>query len=490
MKSNQKMTLLVVEDDATLVVVYEEYLHEEPCYTTYVETGTEALAAIQKQVPDVILLDLGLPDMNGIDILKYINEHQLPCLVVVVTAQGSVDVAVAAMRYKAVDFIEKPFDGQRLIVTIRSALRRRQLEKEVDNYKKEVEHYKKLKRKQYYNFIGSSTPMQAVYHIIESAASSKATVFITGESGTGKELCAEAIHKQSPRWDKPLVTLNCAAIPKELMESEIFGHVKGAFTGAVIDRQGAAFQADGGTLFLDEIGDMDFDLQTKLLRFIQTGVVQKVGSNKPQNVDVRFICATNRDPLIDVQEGRFREDLYYRLHVIPISLPSLRERGEDILLISEYFLKKYSLEEKKSFTGFSPETENILLHYHWPGNVRQLENVIRNIVVLHEGKEVTSKMLPAPLNRKLSSKMTNLTNTIQKNMMIPTGVINSSSHSKEEMPSKAVSLKPDTILPLWEVEKDAIEKAIEFCEGSVSKAAALLDVSPSTLYRKRQGWET
>jgi two-component system, repressor protein LuxO len=487
MKSKQKMTLLVVEDDATLVVIYQEYLHEEPCHATYVETGTEALATIQKQVPDVVLLDLGLPDMNGMDILKYINEHQLPCLVVVVTAQGSVDVAVEAMRYKAVDFIEKPFDGQRLIVTIRNAIDRRQLELRQQQLEEEVEHYKKLKRKQYYNFIGASTPMQAVYHIIESAASSKATVFITGESGTGKELCAEAIHKQSPRWDKPFVTLNCAAIPKELMESEIFGHVKGAFTGAVTDRPGAAFQADGGTLFLDEIGDMDFDLQTKLLRFIQTGTVQKVGSNKPQHVDVRFICATNRDPLIDVQEGRFREDLYYRLHVIPISLPSLRERGEDILLIGEYFLKKYSLEENKSFTGFSPETENILLNYDWPGNVRQLENVIRNIVVLHEGKKVMPKMLPAPLNRRISAKMKNSANTIQKNTMITNQVID---FSPSKTAKKVASLKSETIRPLWQVEKDAIEKAIEFCEGSVSKAAALLDVSPSTLYRKRQGWDT
>jgi DNA-binding NtrC family response regulator len=478
MNFEPEMTLLVVEDDATLVVVYQEYLRDEPCHVTYAQTGAEALDSIQEHVPDVVLLDLGLPDINGMDILKYINDQQLPCSVVVVTAQGSVDVAVAAMRYKAIDFIEKPFEGQRVLVTIRGALRRRQLEKDVEIYKKEVANYEKLKRKRYYSFIGASGPMQAVYHIIESAASSKATVFITGESGTGKELCAEAIHKQSPRRNKSFVALNCAAIPKELMESQIFGHVKGAFTGAVNDRAGAAFQANGGTLFL---GEMDLDLQTKLLRFVQTGVVQKVGSNKAENVDVRFICATNRDPLIDVQEGRFREDLYYRLHVIPISLPALRERGKDILLIAQHFLTKYTREENKSFDGFASETENILLHYLWPGNVRQLENVIRNIVVLHDSTQVTPEMLPAPLNGKKGqfdlTHSSLQTNDIQTQLI--NSVISSSTGAKEA----------NSIRPLWEIEKDAIERAIELCEGSVAKAAALLQVSPSTLYRKRQNWE-
>jgi len=247
MKIDPQMTLLVVEDSPTLVVAYQEYLRDEPCDVTYVETGADALAHIQKKVPDVILLDLGLPDMNGMEILKYINEHQLPCLVVVVTAQGSIDIAVEALRnYKAFDFIEKPFDGQRLLITIRNALRLQQLTKAVNNYKKEVESYKKFKRPQYYDLVGASSPMQVVYQIIENAASSKATVFVTGESGTGKELCAEAIHKQSPRRNKPFFALNCAAIPKDLIESEIFGHVKGAFTGAVSERAGAAFQQQAG----------------------------------------------------------------------------------------------------------------------------------------------------------------------------------------------------------------------------------------------------
>lgn len=466
MKMNPQ-PLLIVEDSTTLVIAYQEYLRHEPCQVTYVETGKEALTYIQKSVPDAILLDLGLPDMNGMEILKYINEQQLPSSVVVVTAQGSVDVAVEAMRLGAFDFVEKPFDGQRLLVTLRNALHHQRLRQRLDIYRE------KFFRNSFYSFIGASHAMQLVYQIIENAASSKATVFVTGESGTGKELCAEAIHRHSPRRDKPFVAINCAAIPRELIESEIFGHIKGAFTGAVAERQGASFQADTGTLFLDEIGDMDLDLQSKLLRFVQTGTVQKVGSNKLEKVDVRFICATNHDPLVDVQEGRFREDLYYRLHVIPIMLPPLREREEDILLIAREFLRKYTQEENKSFRGFTPETEAILLNYEWPGNVRQLQNVVRNIVVLNEGLEVTIDMLPAPLNY-LSHKKPSIM-----------------AAATEGLPAKKMTdLSPPVVRPLWLVEKEAIEQTIEFCDGNIPKAAALLEVSPSTIYRKRQSWET
>jgi len=473
---NTEPSLLVVEDSPTLVVAYQEYLHDEACKTTYAETGAEALGHIQKHLPNVIMLDLGLPDMNGMDILEYINEHQLPCLVVVVTAQGSIDIAVKALRdYKAFDFIEKPFDGQRLIVTIHNALRLQQLTKAVDNYKKEVENYKRFKRTQYYDLIGASSPMQAVYQIIENAASSKATVFITGESGTGKELCAEAIHKQSPRHHKPFIALNCAAIPKELIESEIFGHVKGAFTGAVTERQGAAFQAHSGTLFLDEIGEMDLDLQSKLLRFVQTGVVKKVGGSKSEQVDVRFICATNRDPFTEVQEGRFREDLYYRLHVIPIMLPPLRDRADDVLLIANKLLANYTKEENRLFDGFAPQTEVILRRYGWPGNVRELQNVIRNVVVLNEGEHVLPEMLPAPL--------TQLHQTRSKKEMTQS-VVPPPSRS-----DTAATTDSKNIRPLWQIEKEAIEQAIDLCKSNIPKAAALLEVSPSTIYRKRQNWE-
>jgi two-component system repressor protein LuxO len=477
---NIELQLLIVEDSPTLVVAYQEYLRDEACQVTYAETGAKALALIKKNMPNVILLDLGLPDMNGMDILEYINEHQLPCSVVVVTAQGSIDIAVKALRdYKAFDFIEKPFDGQRLIVTIRNALRHQQLSKTVDNYKKEVEKYQKLKRTQYYDLIGASPPMQAVYQIIENAASSKATVFITGESGTGKELCAEAIHKQSPRCNKPFIALNCAAIPKELMESEIFGHVKGAFTGALNERQGAASQAHNGTLFLDEIGEMNLDLQSKLLRFVQTGVVKKVGGSKSEKLDVRFICATNRDPLVEVQEGRFREDLYYRLHVIPIFLPPLRERADDVLLIAKKLLANYTKEENRSFNGFAPKTLEILRHYSWPGNVRELQNVIRNVVVLNDGEQILPEMLPAPLSQWQPNPF--------KKQATTQSIVHPPPYRSDT--TATTTMDSEKILPLWQTEKEAIEQAIEFCQGNIPKAAALLEVSPSTIYRKRQNWE-
>jgi len=305
--------------------------------------------------------------------------------------------------------------------------------------------------------------MQQVYRTIDSAASSKASIFITGESGTGKEVCAEAIHAASKRGDKPFIAINCAAIPKDLIESELFGHVKGAFTGAATDRQGAAELADGGTLFLDELCEMDLDLQTKLLRFIQTGTFQKVGSSKMKSVDVRFVCATNRDPWKEVQEGRFREDLYYRLYVIPLHLPPLRERGEDVIEIAYSLLGYMSVEEGKAFVRFAQEVLDRFNQYEWPGNVRQLQNVLRNVVVLNNGKEITLNMLPPPLNQPIENSL-----------------------RLKEKQSEDITVKD--IFPLWITEKTAIEQAIKACDGNIPRAAGFLDVSPSTIYRKLQAW--
>jgi two-component system repressor protein LuxO len=373
-----------------LARIYSEYLKKAGMPATIVETGAAAMDVLRETPPQVLLLDLALPDINGMDVLKWVSDQQIPVAVVVITAHASINRVVEAMRLGAYDFLVKPFAADRLVVTARNALERTQLARIVDTYQDD------LARSRYCGFIGSSLAMQAVYRIVDSAATSKATVFITGESGTGKEVCAEAIHRRSPRQGGPFVAINCGAIPKDLMESEVFGHVKGAFTGAIADHDGAAVRAHHGTLFLDEIGELDLAMQTKLLRFIQTGMVQKVGGNRAEKVDLRIVCATNRDPQREVEEGRFREDLYYRLHVIPIRLPPLREREDDVLEIARHFLEAYAREEGKSFRRFDPAAEQVIRSYGWPGNVRQLQNAIRNTVVLHDGEVVTPAMLPSP----------------------------------------------------------------------------------------------
>lgn len=472
--ATENAILLLIEDDVTMARVYKEYLADEPYTVSHVETGKAALEEFSKCVPDVVVLDLKLPDMDGFDILKYMSERQFPSDVIVITGHGSMDTAIQAIKLGAGDFLVKPFSKDRLICTLRNTIERQNLSRIVQTYREEID------RHQYCGFIGSSLAMQGVYSIIDSAASSKATVFITGESGTGKEVCAEAIHNKSSRSKKPFIAINCGAIPKDLMESEIFGHVKGAFTGAINNRDGAALLADGGTLFLDEVCEMDLSLQPKLLRFLQTGAFQKVGNSVPVKVDVRILCASNRDPLVEVDEGRFREDLYYRLHVLPISLPPLREREGDIIEIARHFLAEYSKEEGKKFTGFVPETEEMLGSYDWPGNVRQLQNVVRNIIVLNVSDIVTPAMLPAPLD-KLQVVRDGGPLSARANVPSPSP---SPSPSLNEMASSS----KDAIRPLADLEREAIENAIKLCEGNIPKAAYELGISTATIYRKRNSW--
>ncbi|MCG6415340.1 quorum-sensing sigma-54 dependent transcriptional regulator LuxO [Vibrio fluvialis] len=444
----------MVEDTASVAALYRSYLTPLEIDINIVGTGREAIESIAHREPDLILLDLRLPDMTGMDVLHAVKQRSPDVPVIFMTAHGSIDTAVEAMRHGAQDFLIKPCEADRLRVTVNNAIRKAsKLKNEADN----------PGNQNYQGFIGSSQTMLAVYRTIDSAASSKASIFITGESGTGKEVCAEAIHAASRRGDKPFIAINCAAIPKDLIESELFGHVKGAFTGAATDRQGAAELADGGTLFLDELCEMDLDLQTKLLRFIQTGTFQKVGSSKMKSVDVRFVCATNRDPWKEVQEGRFREDLYYRLYVIPLHLPPLRERGDDVIEIAYSLLAYMSKEEGKGFVRLAPEVVERFKQYEWPGNVRQLQNVLRNVVVLNEGREITLNMLPPPLNQPSESII-----SVPKASAAPVSV--------------------HEIFPLWMTEKQAIEKAIEACDGNIPRAAGYLDVSPSTIYRKLQTW--
>lgn len=472
--------ILLVEDSLTMAAVYRHYLETEGHKVQQADTGATALDALNAGVPDLVLLDLHLPDMSGMAVLQHIHQQGLNCAVVIITAHGSLDAASEAMRLGAADFVTKPFDAPRLNLTVGNALEKRHLSKVVSHYQRT------FTRDRFHGFIGASLPMQAVFRIIESAAPSKATVFITGESGTGKELCAEAIHQESPRRKGPLVALNCAAIPHELMESEIFGHVKGAFTGAVASREGAASRADGGTLFLDEICEMDMDLQSKLLRFIQSRRFMRVGDTKEQQADIRIVCATNKDPLEEVRAGRFREDLYYRLNVIPLALPPLRERGDDILLIADSLLAVMAKEEEKPFTGFSEAAADALLGYGWPGNVRELENVLRNMVVLNQGEQLDYAMLPEVIRRPLASHDIALQAVLSRPEAKAPDTL--APHS-EPPASSGREPQPFDIKPLWLQEKDIIEHSIRLCDGNIPKAAALLEISASTIYRKRIGWE-
>jgi DNA-binding NtrC family response regulator len=436
----------------------------------------EATRGLADRAGETILLDLDLSDTHDMKLLEEISARRGSTSVVVPSGEASAEAAVAALRLGGPDGLVRPDDAGRAQASLRSPVAPRRSHALVTGCRDRSEGGR------FCGFIGSSPAMQAVYRTIEAAAASKATVFISGESGTGKELCAEAIHELSPRRDKPFVVFNCATVPRELIESEMFGHVKGAFTGAMSDREGSAARAHGGTLFLDELCEMPLELQTKLLRFVQTGKFQKVGASRTERVDVRFVCATNRDPWKEVEAGRFREDLYYRTHVIPVALPPLRERGDDVVAIAEHLLQEYAREERKSFAGFAPVTVAVLAAYGWPGNVRQLQNVIRQIVVLNDGEIVTPKMLPPPLGavrKTLGDTPPCRPGAVEE----PTGSP-PVSHS-----SGAPQAVAGTVRPLWVVERDAIHHAVSQCDGNVTRAAELLGISPSTVYRKRQAWE-
>ncbi len=454
----------MVEDSTGLAEIYRSYLQGEPIRLLHATSGQEALQLLESDLPNLVLLDLLLPDMDGMAILRHVHANAIPTSVVIMTGHGSVEAAVQAMRYGAEDFLEKPFKGERLRATVRNALEMHRLSDLVRTYEQEFH------RENFHGFIGNSLAMQMVYRMIEACSTSAATVFITGESGTGKELCAEAIHNHGPRSDEPFVAVNCAAIPADLIESELFGHRRGAFTGAIKDHEGAVSRAEGGTLFLDEVAEMHMDLQSKLLRYLQTGKFIKVGGNTEQHSDVRIVCATNRDPWDEVSNGRFREDLYYRLNVVPIVLPPLRERNGDTLQLAAFFLDRFSKKEGKRFRGFSPEVEAVLAGYDWPGNVRQLQNAIHNITVLHDGDSVGLLHLPPPLNEF------NPDETRRRPV------------SAEAVP-RPEKQSDDEIRPLADLEREAIERALSHCDGNVPRAAALLQVHPSTIYRKKQAWQ-
>jgi len=433
---------------------------------------------------DILIIDL--ETIGGDEALEAYAVRCPKAVIMAVSAKGSVSRAVSAMRAGAHDFLTKPFSLDALATKIAFQLKQRkpmpdavpaeasapiEITRAPDPAPtKPVTSASQQQAPGPDRLIGVSIQMREVHEQIARMAPSQAPVFITGESGTGKELCANAIHDLSERNPNRFVALNCAAIPRDLIESEIFGYVRGAFTGATENRAGAAEQADGGTLFLDEIGEMDLMLQSKLLRFLQTGAFQRLGDTQSRQVDARIICATNRNPVAEITAGRFREDLYYRLHVLPVHLPPLRERRDDILPLAEAFLTRYSAEERRSFKGFDADAEARILSYSWPGNVRQLENTIRQIVVMNEGAAVTFDMLPMVI-RDQSGR--------------PNAVIDlSRERSRVSAPSRPFG----AIEPLWAQERKIIEDALDAFDGNIAMAAAALEISPSTIYRKRQSW--
>ncbi|WP_425091185.1 sigma-54-dependent transcriptional regulator [Tropicimonas sp. S265A] len=457
--------ILLIEDTPSLQMVYEALLRSAGLSVYSAGTAQEGEALFQEISPRVIVLDLMLPDRDGLELMQSFLAKAPDTQVIVITANGSINRAVEAMRAGAHDFLVKPFDESRFVAAVENAF--------VEGARL-ARDMPPAKDAGYHGFIGRSPEMQEVYRRIDSVSRSMATVFITGESGTGKEVCAQAIHDSSARSDKPFIPLNCGAIPRDLLESEVFGHLRGSFTGAIVDKVGAAAAADGGTLFLDEICEMDLKLQTKLLRFLQTSTIQPVGANKPRKVNVRIICATNRDPLVEVREGRFREDLYYRLQVVPIHLPPLRSRGSDVIEIARDALKRLSSEENGQFTGMTQEVETLFSELPWPGNVRQLLNVIRNIVILNTGPLVSKNMLPLEIlhhHEEVAQRSYDVQGT----------------YAADEATSNpsAGGLVGRTMA---EIERIVIEETIARNGGSVTKAARVLDLSPSTIYRKRESW--
>jgi DNA-binding NtrC family response regulator len=462
--------ILLVEDTPSLAQMYATLLERAGHRVDRAPTAAEARRLHGAGGHGVVMLDLMLPDGDGIDVLRDMRARDPGVKAIVVTANGSISRAVEAMRAGAFDFLVKPFDENRLLATIGAAI-----DSAADDH---LAAPPEPGPDGFQGFVGASPAMRQVYETIRDVARSSATVFVTGESGTGKELCAQAVHALSPRRAKPFVPLNCGAIPRDLLESEVFGHLRGSFTGAIADKPGAAAAADGGTLFLDEICEMDIDLQTKLLRFLQTATIQPVGASTPRKVDVRIVCATNRDPAAEVEAGRFRADLFYRLHVVPIHLPPLREREDDVIAIAERLLAGFAREEGKRFRRIDPAARTAMLAWSWPGNVRELQNVLRNIAVLRDGEAVTLDMLPP---RIAASGGAQRPPPKAVDHAGPPRVVDAAAQLRER-------LRPFVGATLAALEREFIEATIAQCEGSIPRAARVLDVNPSTLYRKRESW--
>jgi two-component system, repressor protein LuxO len=484
--------VLVVEDLIALAIQYRTLAARLGVEVVTAGTVAQAKLAAKQGPWHAALVDLNLPDGNGFEVMEALLAQEPGCSVVVVTAEDSLDNAMRASAAGAFDFIEKPVEAERLLVTLRNALHTAGLAQQVQKLSSTSKG-----PQQFEQFIGQSPQMQTVYRMLETVASSNAPVCIVGESGTGKELAAHAVHARSPRKSKAFVPINCAAIPRELIESELFGHVKGAFTGASADRMGAFSEADKGTLFLDEIAELDISVQAKLLRVLQTGEVKRLGEDKTRRVDVRIVCATHRNLAQLVRDGSFREDLFYRLYVVPIELPPLRERGDDVSLIARQLLHRYAKEDNKGFEDFQPETLQRLQAHTWPGNVRELVNVVRAVVALHDGQRVEPHMLPASLPAP-ANKASHAPADRQKTVPpLALGLDGESLWFSKPEASAPANNRPSTqgksydkarVRPLLELEREAVDYALGAFDGNVAQAARALQINPSTLYRKIQAW--
>jgi two-component system response regulator AtoC len=439
MKTQAK--ILVVDDEAIVRESLHDWLSDAGYRVLTAENGSQALEIIEKDRPAVAIADLVMPGMDGIELMKRTKELAAATDFIIITAYGSIPTAVAAVRAGAYDYIEKPFSPERVELLIEKLSERQRLVEENITLRQKLEE-----RYCFENIITKSPKMRQIIELIGVVAKSNTTVLITGESGTGKELVARAIHSQSRRRDRPFVAVSCAALPESLLSSELFGHEKGAFTGAHIQRKGKIEFANRGTLFLDEIGEMSANIQVHLLRVLEEKEFARVGGNELVRADVRIISATNKDLRKAVASAQFREDLYYRLNVVNIELPPLRERKEDILLLARHFLKKFAQENQKALSGLSREVSDFLLKYQWPGNVRELENTIERAVILAKGRYIDTDSL---LQRASAS---------------------------------GTSALPGTSLK--EIERNHIMGILSQTSGNYTEAARILGISRATLYHK------
>jgi len=448
--------LLVVDDDPNILKFVKYNLEKDGYKVLTVETGEECLEKTEAEHVDLTLLDMRLPGIDGIETFKHIKRLGYKFPVIMITAYGTVEKAVEAMKLGVYDFLSKPLKLEELKVSVRNALATQALKEEVNTLRSQLKE-----RYAFANIVGNSKEMQEVYRMIDRVIQSDVNVLIQSESGTGKELIAKAIHFNGPRKDGPFIDVSCAAIPEALLESELFGHEKGAFTDAISKRIGKIEQANGGTLFLDEIGEMSLATQAKILRFLEERTFDRVGGREKMIANVRIISATNKKLQDEVKEGGFREDLYYRIAVFPIYLPPLRNRKEDIPLLVAHFLKKFGNKTNQEIKKVTPEAMEALMSYDWPGNVRELENVIQRAIVLTEGDVIDINQLPIEV-QKLPSSVT------------------------PDKYGTTVMHDTDRILPFRETEKRILLHALKISKGNISKAAKELNIGRATLYRKAQ----